>query len=83
MTTAVALEHVIYCELLWLSGVGVGMQSITLDGCHVGGQSLKPLIMPKNTMVISLLLLYFMMSTSLTCALPVAGWQERERLCFG
>ena len=59
MTTAVALEHVIFRALLALSGVGVGMQSIALDRCHVCGHSLRTLIMPKNTMVIQVFLVFY------------------------
>ena len=60
MTTAVALEHAIFRELLGLSEVGVGMQSITLDRCHVRGQLLGTLIIPKkyNGCYIILLVLY-------------------------
>ena len=61
MTTADALERVIFRELLGLSGVGVGMESITLDRCHVCGQLLRTRVMPKNTMAITLFPLYFTM----------------------
>ena len=78
MTTAVALKHVIFRELLGLSGVGVGMQLITLDRCHVCGVLLRTLIMPKNSMIITLFLLFFTMPKPLTCALPVVGMRVVE-----
>ena len=71
MTTAVALEQNTYREFLGISGVNVRMYSSTRDSCHVCGRLLRTLIMPKNTMIITIFRLYFTMSTSFIWALPV------------